>query len=216
MRYLSEETMQRIIVFVDEYYNENSYSPTIAEISRSLSLAVGTVHKYLHRMTEMHKLYFDGRHIITPYIEELQGKFHAPVSGDIACGSPIYAEDQHDDTFPIPIDFIGKGINDAACLIESNCGIAMRSLGSDIAIESSDIVIMNDDIANVNKAIKISKKTMKTVIINIIFSVFVKVLIMVLAMFIKMPIWVAIIGDVGVCLIAILNSLTIMYGKYIK
>lgn len=94
---------------MDEYYNENSYSPTIAEISRSLSLAVGTVHKYLHRMTEMDKLYFDGRHIITPYIEELQGKFHAPVSGDIACGSPIYAEEQHDDTFPIPTDFIGKG-----------------------------------------------------------------------------------------------------------
>ena len=109
MRYLSEETMQRIIAFVDEYYNENSYSPTIAEISRSLSLAVGTVHKYLHRMTEMDKLYFDGRHIITPYIEELQGKFHAPVSGDIACGSPIYAEEQHDDTFLIPTDFIGKG-----------------------------------------------------------------------------------------------------------
>ena len=112
--------------------------------------------------------------------------------------------------------FVGDGINDAACLIESDCGIAMRSLGSDIAIESSDIVIMNDDISNVNKAIKISKKTMKTVIINIIFSVFVKVLIMVLAMFIKLPIWLAIIGDVGVCLIAILNSLTIMYGKYIK
>ena len=109
MRYLSEETMQRIIAFVDEYYNENSYSPTIAEISRSLSLAVGTVHKYLHRMTEMDKLYFDGRHIITPYIEELQGKFHAPVSGDIACGSPIYVEEQYDDSFPIPTDFIGKG-----------------------------------------------------------------------------------------------------------
>ena len=109
MRYLSEETMQRIIAFVDEYYNENSYSPTIAKISRSLSLAVGTIHKYLHRMTEMDKLYFDGRHIITPYIEELQGKFHAPVSGDIACGSPIYAEEQHDNSFPIPTDFIGKG-----------------------------------------------------------------------------------------------------------
>ena len=109
MRYLSEETMQRIIAFVDEYYNENSYSPTISEISQSLSLAVGTVHKYLHRMTEMDKLYFDGRHIITPYIEELQGKFHAPVSGDIACGSPIYAEEQRDDAFPIPTDYVGKG-----------------------------------------------------------------------------------------------------------
>ena len=56
MRYLSEETMQRIIAFVDEYYNENSYSPTIAEISRRLSFAVGTVPKYLHRMTEMDTL----------------------------------------------------------------------------------------------------------------------------------------------------------------
>lgn len=109
MRYLSEETMQRIVSFVDEYYNENSYSPTIAEISKSLSLAVGTVHKYLHRMTETDKLCFDGRHIITPYIEELHGRFHAPVSGDVACGSPIYAEEQHDEAFPIPTDYIGKG-----------------------------------------------------------------------------------------------------------
>lgn len=109
MRYLSKETMQRIIAFVDKYYNENSYSPTIAEISQNLSLAVGTIHKYLHRMTEMDKLYFDGRHIITPYIEELQDKFHAPISGDIACGSPIYAEEQHEESFPLPDDFIGKG-----------------------------------------------------------------------------------------------------------
>ncbi len=109
MRYLSKETMQRIIAFVDKYYNENSYSPTIAEISQNLSLAVGTIHKYLHRMTEMDKLYFDGRHIITPYIEELQDKFHAPISGYIACGSPIYAEEQHEESFPLPDDFIGKG-----------------------------------------------------------------------------------------------------------
>lgn len=94
---------------MDEYYNENIYLPTIAEISRSLSLAVGTVHKYLHCMAEMDKLYFDGRHIIAPYIEELQGKFHAPVSGDIACGSPIYAEEQYGEAFLIPTDYIGKG-----------------------------------------------------------------------------------------------------------
>ena len=114
------------------------------------------------------------------------------------------------------VAFIGDGINDAACLIESDCGIAMRSLGSDIAINSSDIVIMDDDISNVTKAIKISKKTMKTVIVNMIFSILVKVGIMIITMFVKLPIWVAIIGDVGVCLLAILNSLTIMYGKYIK
>ena len=134
MRYLSEETMHRIIAFVDEYYNENSYSPTIAEISRSLSLAVGTVHKYLHRMPEMDKLYFDGRHIITPYIEELQGKFHAPVSGDIACGSPIYAEEQHDDMFPIPTDYVGK---DEYFWLRAN-GDSMINAG----IDSGDLVLI--------------------------------------------------------------------------
>ncbi len=61
--------MQKIIAFVDEYYYYNSYSPTIAQISRSLSLTVGAVHKYLHLMNYMGKLYFDRLYIITPHIE---------------------------------------------------------------------------------------------------------------------------------------------------
>ncbi len=109
MRYLSEETMKSIISVVDECYNKNGYSPTISEIAGRLSIAVGTVHKYLHRMTESGRLCFDGRHITTPYIEKLQGGFSAPVSGDIACGSPIYADEQHDESFPIPADYIGRG-----------------------------------------------------------------------------------------------------------
>lgn len=109
MRYLSDETMRRLIAFVDEYYNENSYSPTIVVISRNLSLAVGTVHKYLHRMNEMNILRFDGRHIITPYIEELQGRFHAPVSGDISCGTPVYAGELYGEEFPLPSDYIQNG-----------------------------------------------------------------------------------------------------------
>lgn len=109
MRYLSEETMQRIIAFVNTYYSENGYSPTISEIARRLSLAVGTVHKYLHRMTAMEQLSFDGRHIVTPYIEEMQNRFDAPICGDIACGAPIYAVEQHDSMLPIPDALIGKG-----------------------------------------------------------------------------------------------------------
>ena len=109
--------------------------------------------------------------------------------------------------------YVGDGINDAACLISSSCGIAMRSLGSDMAIKASDVVIMDDKISSINKAINISKKTMKTVKQNIVFSIAIKVLLMVLSIIFTLPMWVAIVGDVGVCLLAILNSLRIIYGK---
>jgi len=109
MRYLSKETMQKILFFVDTYYKNNGYSPTIAEIARRTGLAVGTVHKYLHRMNEIDMISLEGRHIVTPYIEELQGKFSAPVKGEIACGSPIYAEEQNEENFPIPKEYIGNG-----------------------------------------------------------------------------------------------------------
>ena len=89
----------------------------------------------------------------------------------------------------------------------------MKSLGSDIAITASDIVIMDDNISSVSTAIKIAKKTMKVVIWNIILSILIKVIVMVLAMVIFVPMFVAIIADVGVCLIAILNTLTIRFTK---
>ena len=109
--------------------------------------------------------------------------------------------------------YVGDGINDAACLIKSSCGIAMNSLGSDMAIKASDIVLMNDSISSIIKAIDISKFTMKIVKQNIIISILVKVLIMILSMIFMIPMYVAIIGDVGVCLLAIINSLRIMYRK---
>lgn len=114
------------------------------------------------------------------------------------------------------VAYVGDGINDAACLIASSCGIALKSLGSDIAIKASDIVLMNDDISLINKSISISKKTMKIVKQNIVLSILIKVLVMVLAMIINIPMFIAIIADVGVCLLAICNSLRIMYGKYKK
>ena len=111
------------------------------------------------------------------------------------------------------IIYVGDGINDAACLLEATVGIGMRSLGSDVAINASDIVLMDDSVESVDKAIRISKKTKKIVIQNIVFSLGVKVLVMLLAIFLEVPMYIAIIADVGVAMIAVLNSLRIMYGK---
>lgn len=112
------------------------------------------------------------------------------------------------------VAYVGDGINDVACLLASSCGIAMKSLSDDITLSASDIVIMDDKVFNIVKAIKISNKTMKIVKQNIIFSISIKILVMVLAMIINIPMFVAIIADVGVCLLAICNSLRIMYRKH--
>ena len=108
---------------------------------------------------------------------------------------------------------MGDGVNDAPCLLNATVGVSMKSLGSDIAVSASDIVLMDDSISSIRKVMNISRKTMKVVKQNIVFSIAIKVLVMILAMIINVPMFIAIIADVGVCLLAILNSLRIMYGK---
>lgn len=109
--------------------------------------------------------------------------------------------------------YVGDGINDAACLISSTVGIAMRSIGSDIAINASDIVLMDDKLENITKAIKISKKTRSVVFQNIVFSLLIKVLVMILAIMFGVPMYLAIIADVGVAMLAVLNTFRIMYHR---
>ena len=111
------------------------------------------------------------------------------------------------------IVYVGDGVNDAPCLLNATVGVSMKSLGSDIAVSASDIVLMDDSISSIRKVMNISRKTMKVVKQNIVFSIAIKVLVMILAMIVNVPMFIAIIADVGVCLLAILNSLRIMYGK---
>lgn len=106
MRSMSEATMTDIISFVDRFYEKNGYTPTIAAIAGGLSLAVGTVHKYLRRMEENGTIARAGRHIVTPGIAARQGKT-APMAGEIACGAPIWIEEARDAALPLPSDVSG-------------------------------------------------------------------------------------------------------------
>ena len=105
--------------------------------------------------------------------------------------------------------FAGDGINDAPVLTRSDTGIAMGALGSDAAIEAADIVISDDKISKIYDLIILSKKTIKTAKQNIIFAISVKVLFLALSPFGYITMWGAIFADVGVTLIAILNSMRI-------
>lgn len=135
-------------------------------------------------------------------IDEVHAKL---LPQDKVCVLETYMNEKH------KVGFVGDGINDAPVLMRSDIGIAMGGIGSDAAIEASDVVLMNDDLMSIVYALKTAKDTKKILWQNIIFSLFVKGIVLVLTTVGFANMWMGVFADVGVTLIAILNAMRILW-----
>ena len=116
------------------------------------------------------------------------------------------------------VAFVGDGINDAPSIMRSDVGFAMGAIGSDIAVQNADVVIMNDNPAKVYESVKIARIARHTAIFNIVFALIIKAIVAVLVIIpqISIPMVVPVIADTGLTVVLVLNSLLILYRKLLS
>ncbi|MBO5097110.1 MAG: heavy metal translocating P-type ATPase [Agathobacter sp.] len=141
-------------------------------------------------------------------VEELLGVENAVEDGALDVQNSISTKKKYG-----KLAFAGDGINDAPVLSRADIGIAMGAMGSDAAIEAADVVLMDDDPLKIAKAIKISRKCMRIVYQNVIFALGVKGICLILGAFGIANMWLAIFADVGVMVIAVLNTIRALFVK---
>ena len=105
--------------------------------------------------------------------------------------------------------YAGDGINDAPVMAAADCAVSMGSLGSAAAVEASDFVLISDELSAIPRLIKTAKKTRKIVLQNIVFSIVMKSIFLLVGLFPWFLLWMGVFADVGVMLIAVLNSLRV-------